>query len=197
VLAGGRARRLGGADKAELVLAGRPLIAHALARLGPQCQGLAINANGDPARFAAYGATVLPDTVAGFVGPLAGVLAGLDHARDNGFDDVLTLSVDAPFAPRDLAARLRQARTVGRADIAVAASGGRRHHVIALWPVRLAEALREALVGEGLRKVERFVERGSVVEVEWPAAPLDPFFNVNTPEDLAEAERLARSGVDG
>lgn len=196
MLAGGLARRLGGVDKAQVVLAGRPLIAHALARLGPQCRRLAINANGDASRLAVFGAAVLPDSIPGFVGPLAGVLAGLDFARAEGFDDVLTLSVDAPFAPRDLAARLRQARLASGADIAVAASGGRRHHVIALWPVRIAAPLRRALVDEDLRKVERFVARWAVAEVAWTTAPSDPFFNVNTPEDLAEAERLAGSGVE-
>ena len=169
---------------------------HALARIRPQCARLAINANGDASRFSALGVAVAPDTIAGFVGPLAGVLAGLEFARAQGLDDALSLSVDSPFAPPDLALRLRQARAGAGADIAVAASGGRRHHVVALWPVRLAEALRAALAVEGLRKVESFVERWQVVEVEWPTAPLDPFFNINTPEDLAEAERLAGSGAD-
>ena len=190
ILAGGLARRMGGGDKAFVVLDRKPLIAHALERLRPQCDALAINANGDPARFAPFGAPVVADNVAGFVGPLAGVLAGLDHARTQGFAYIATLAVDTPFAPRDLVARLHAARRAGQGEIAVAASGGRDHHVVALWPVSIADALRRALVEDGLRKAETFLARYKLARAEWPFDPFDPFLNVNTPEDLARTETI-------
>lgn len=193
ILAGGQGRRMGGSDKALLHLAGRPLVAHAAARLGPQCGALAINANGSAARLASLGLPVIADEIVD-AGPLAGVLAGLRLARESGFALLCTLSVDAPFAPGDLVARLHEARRAANATMAVAASGGRRHHVIALWPVALETELRRALVDEGLRKAETFVTLQSPALAEWPDAPLDPFFNVNRPEDLALAEKMARSG---
>ncbi len=193
VLAGGQGRRMGGADKALLRLAGKPLVAHAIARLGPQCGGLALNANGDAARFAAFGLLVVEDEISD-AGPLAGVLAGLRLARERGFTFLSTLSVDAPFAPSDLVARLAAARDRAGTTMAVAASGGRRHHVIALWPVALEAELRRALIEEGLRKAETFVTRQGPAVAEWPDAPRDPFFNVNRPEDLARAEDWLRSG---
>ncbi len=193
ILAGGQGRRMGGVDKALAPLDGRPLIAHAIARLAPQCAALAINANGDAARFAAYGLPVIPDEIAD-AGPLAGVLAGLAFARDRGFDFVCTLAVDAPFAPVDLVARLHAARIAESAAMAAAASGGRRHHVIALWPVNMADDLRRALTEEELRKAETFVSRQTPAIAAWPDAPHDPFFNVNRPEDLLAAENRARSG---
>ncbi|MCO5088138.1 MAG: molybdenum cofactor guanylyltransferase MobA [Methylobacteriaceae bacterium] len=193
ILAGGQGRRMGGADKALLQLAGLPLAAHAAARLGPQCGALALNANGSAERLSALGLPVVADEIAD-AGPLAGVLAGLRFARESGYAFLCTLSVDAPFAPLDLVARLHEARRVASAGMAVAASGGRRHHVIALWPLALETELRRALVEEGLRKAETFVDRQSPAIAEWPDAPLDPFFNVNRPEDLARAEEMARSG---
>lgn len=192
ILNGGLARRLGGADKGLLPLAGRPMIARAIERLRPQCARLAISANGDAARFAAFGLPVLADDPPNFAGPLAGVLAGLDHCARLGLDmtHVATLPADAPFAPLDFVARLHEARRASGAAIAVAASGGRRHHVAALWPLALAIELRPALTHEGLRKVEDFAARFSVAVAEWPAEPVDPFFNVNTADDLARAEAL-------
>ncbi|MFT4097623.1 MAG: molybdenum cofactor guanylyltransferase MobA [Rhodoblastus sp.] len=193
ILAGGQGRRMGGADKAMLRLADKPLLAHAMARLGPQCGALALNANGDAARFAAFGLPVVADEIAD-AGPLAGVLAGLRLARDEGFASLCTLSVDVPFAPLDLVARLEAARRGTGTTMAAAASGSRRHHVIALWSVRLEAALRRALIEEGLRKAEIFVTQQSPAIAEWADAPRDPFFNVNRPEDLARAEDWARSG---
>ena len=195
ILAGGRSRRMGGKDKAGVLLGGRPLLAHALARLRGQCGGLVINANGDPARFAAFGAPVEPDDVSGFAGPLAGVLAGLERARTDGFAFVITAPVDTPFIPDDLVARLHGARRAEDADIAVAASGGRMHHVVALWPAALAAELRRALTVEGLRKVQEVAGRYQRATAQWPTEPFDPFANVNTPDDLATAEAiLSRSG---
>ena len=193
ILAGGHGRRMGGADKALVSLASQPLLAHAIARLGPQCGALALNANGDSARFAELGLPVLADEFAD-AGPLAGVLAGLRHARDHGFAHLCTLSVDVPFAPLDLVARLHAARRAAGAKMAAAASGGRRHHVIALWPVALETELRRALFDEGLRKAETFVTWQAPALAEWPNEPRDPFFNVNRPEDLARAEAWAMSG---
>lgn len=193
ILAGGQGRRMGGADKAFVSLAGEPLLAHAIARLGPQCGALALNANGDGARFAAFGLPVLADEMAD-AGPLAGVLAGLRHARERGFAHLCTLSVDVPFAPHDLVARLHEARRAGGVTMAAAASGGRRHHVIALWPIALETELRRALVDEGLRKAEAFVTRQAPAVAEWSDDPRDPFFNINRLEDLARAEAWAMSG---
>ncbi|MFV0281670.1 MAG: NTP transferase domain-containing protein, partial [Rhodoblastus sp.] len=149
---------MGRIDKAFLMLAGRPLIAHAIARLGPQCGMLALNANGEAARFASFGLPVLSDSVADG-GPLAGVLAGLVFSRENGFEFLCTVSVDAPFAPDDLCARLHAGRRAADAKIVVAGSGGRRHHAIALWSVDLCEDLRKAVVEEGLREVGAYGAR--------------------------------------
>ena len=193
ILAGGLATRMGGGDKALLPLGTGTLLSHVIDRLRPQVAGLALNANGAASRLAAFGLPVLADEIAD-AGPLAGVLAGLRLARENGFGFLCTLSVDAPFAPHDLVARLHAARRGANATMAVAASGGRRHHVVALWPVGLETELRRALVEEGLRKAETFVDRQAPAIATWPEAPRDPFFNVNRPEDLARAEEMARSG---
>ncbi|MBM3492319.1 MAG: molybdenum cofactor guanylyltransferase MobA [Alphaproteobacteria bacterium] len=190
ILAGGQSRRMGGGDKALRLLAGRPMLAHVIARAGPQISELALNANGDAGRFAGFGLPVIADSVAGFAGPLAGILAGLDWAAAlPGCVHLLSLPADAPFLPGDLLARLAAARRAAGADIAVAASGGRTHPVVALWPLALREDLRAALLA-GERKIDRFTAARRVTLVEWPAVPLDPFFNANTPAELAEAERL-------
>ena len=190
ILAGGFGRRMGGADKALVRLAGRPLIAHAIAVLKPQCAALVINANGDFERFQPYALPIAADDPQDFAGPLAGVLAGLEFSRrvKPGVADVLSLAVDTPFAPRDLAARLQAARKATGAPIAVASSGRERHHAVALWPVALAAALRRAVVVEGVRRVEVFAERFGVAVARWDDEPFDPFFNINTPDDLARAE---------
>jgi molybdopterin-guanine dinucleotide biosynthesis protein A len=197
VLAGGLARRMGGGDKPMRSIAGRTILERVIARLEPQCDRLVLNANGDPARFAAYGLPVIADSVTDFPGPLAGILAGLDwvaaHRPDVSW--VLSAAADCPFLPRDLVARLHRARTEQNAQVAIAASGGQSHHVIGLWSVALREELRHALVVENVRKVERWAARFSPATVTWPTEPLDPFFNANTAEDLAEAERLA--ALDG
>jgi molybdopterin-guanine dinucleotide biosynthesis protein A len=191
ILAGGQARRMGGVDKPLIEVGGAPILEHLVRRLAPQCAGLALNANGDPERFAGFGLPVVADNVAGFAGPLAGVLAGLDHAASHG-DAELALSVpaDTPFIPEDLVARLAAARAAAGAEIAVAASGGRTHHAIALWPVALRHALRHALVEEDMRKVSAFIERYPSALAEWPVEPYDPFFNVNRTEDVEQAERI-------
>lgn len=198
ILAGGLARRMGGGDKPMRRIAGRTILDLVIERLAPQCDPLLLSANGDPARFASYGLTVVADTVEDYPGPLAGVLAGLDWAATHrpGIEWVVTVAGDCPFLPRDLVDRLHHEREAQDADLAVAASGGRTHPVIGLWRVGLRDELRRALVDEGMRKVDRWTARYRLATAAWPAEPVDPFFNANTVEDLAEAERLA-AFVDG
>ena len=189
VLAGGLSSRMGGGDKCLRPLGGKTLLGHVLQRLKPQVAAVVLNANGDLARFQGYGLAVVADSVPGFAGPLPGILAGMDwaRARHMGTSWIVSTAADAPFLPRDLVQRLHRGR--GRARIAVAASGGWRHPTTALWPVELAEELRQALAA-GERKIDLFTARHSVATVEFATDPVDPFFNVNTPEELAEAERL-------
>ena len=183
---------MGGGDTCLRLLGGRAILERVIERMAPQVDRLLINANGDPARFARFGVPVAPDAVEGFVGPLAGVLTGMLWARANAPDaaDIVTVPTDGPFVPRDLAARLIAARDRAAGELAQAASGGQVHPVVGLWPVRLADDLRRALVDEGVRKVDVWTARHRLVTVEFPTAPVDPFFNANRPEDLAEAERL-------
>lgn len=193
LLAGGLARRMGGGDKPMRDIGGRTILARVIARLKPQCDGMVLNANGDPARFAAFGLPVIPDTVADFPGPLAGILAALDWAARHRPDApwMFSAAADCPFLPRDLVTRLHQARIAEDAQLAVAASGGQSHPVIGLWSVALRHDLRHALVVEDIRRIDRWTARYRLATVNWPTEPLDPFFNANTMEDIAEAERLA------
>lgn len=193
ILAGGQARRMGGGDKGRLDLGGQSLIAQVIARLRPQCAALVLNANGDPARFADLCLPVLGDTIAGFPGPLAGVLAGMDHAAAQGFSHVLTAAADTPFLPPDLAARLADAARDQGQPIALAATqqAGRlvRHPTFGLWPVSLREDLREA-IGAGLSKIVLWTDRHGAALARFPTDPVDPFFNVNTPDELAMAREI-------
>ena len=193
ILAGGLARRMGGGDKPMRMIGRRTSLARVIARLSPQCSPLILNANGDPTRFSAFGLPVVPDQVADFPGPLAGILAGLDWVAANQPTSQWMLSAagDCPFLPRDLVARLVAARATEHAELAVAASDGQSHPVIGLWPVGLREELRHALVVDDIRKIDRFTARYRLATVTWSTTPLDPFFNANTSDDLAEAERLA------
>ncbi|QQN65690.1 molybdenum cofactor guanylyltransferase MobA [Bradyrhizobium diazoefficiens] len=193
LLAGGLARRMGGGDKPMRTIGGRTILERVITRLSPQCSGLILNANGDPARFAAFGLQVIADDVPGFPGPLAGILAALDWTAANRpeIEWVLSAAGDCPFLPRDLVARLHEARERESAQLAVAASGDQSHPVIGLWGVALRHELRHALVVEDLRKIDRWTARYPLTTVTWPTEPLDPFFNANTVEDIAEAERLA------
>jgi molybdopterin-guanine dinucleotide biosynthesis protein A len=192
VLAGGLSRRMGGGDKGLRLLGGRPLLAHVVERARPQVAALALNANGDPARFADFGLPVVADSVEGFVGPLAGILAGLDWAAEAApaCRWVASFAGDAPFLPLDMVARMLSAVTGAGADLAAVASGGRSHPVIGLWPVALRGALRAAIVDEAVRKVDVWTARYTLVTVDYAAEPFDPFFNANRPDDLAEAERI-------
>jgi molybdenum cofactor guanylyltransferase len=198
LLAGGLARRMGGGDKPMRQIAGRTILDRVIARLAPQCDGLIINANGDPARFATFGLPVVADSVADFPGPLAGILAALDWAAANRPDVSLVLSAaaDCPFLPRDLVARLHQALMEENAQLAVAASEGQSHPVIGLWGVTLRDELRHSLIVEDIRKIDRWTARYRLATVAWPTTPLDPFFNANTVEDIAEADRLAALDAD-
>jgi molybdenum cofactor guanylyltransferase len=194
VLAGGLARRMGGGDKARIRIGGATILERVLARLEPQCSRLIINANGDPARFADTGLPVVADSVPDFAGPLAGILAGLDWAAGNAPDLAWLVSVpgDCPFLPKDLLARLHEARVAAGTPLACARSGEWRHPVVGLWPIALRDDLRHALVEGGLRKIELWTERHGVALADWPDTPVDPFFNVNTPEDAARAIEIAK-----
>ena len=192
LLAGGLARRMGGGDKPLRTLAGRPLLDYVLDRVRPQVRAMALNANGDPARFAAWGLPVLADTLADNPGPLAGVLAGMRWAASTGAADVVSVPTDTPFLPADLVDRLLAARLAAGVPIACAASLGRMHPVVALWPVALADALEAALRG-GMRKIDRWTAGQGVTAAEFAAEMGDPFFNANSLEDLAEADAVFRA----
>lgn len=189
ILAGGLGRRMGGVDKTLLPLGGRPILARIAERLRPQCPaGLALSANGDPARFAeAFDGPVLPDSVPDLPGPLAGILAGLEYGAASGVTHVLSVPGDAPFLPENLVARL--VASLGPAPVAVAASGGREHYTAALWSVALRDDLR-AWLAAGERRVGAFIARHGAGVVNWPTEPVDPFLNLNAPEDFARAEGI-------
>jgi molybdopterin-guanine dinucleotide biosynthesis protein A len=193
VLAGGLARRMGGGDKPRTMIGGQTILSRVIERFAPQCTRHILNANGDPARFADTKLPVIADNVPDFAGPLAGVLAGLDWAAANapGVEYVASVPGDCPFLPRNLVTRLHQARLSENKPLACARSGEWRHPVVALWAVSLRDDLRQALTGEGLRKIEIWTARHGIALADWPIEPVDPFFNVNTPEDAAAAERLA------
>jgi molybdopterin-guanine dinucleotide biosynthesis protein A len=198
VLAGGLARRMGGGDKAFIEIGNLPILDRVLARLQPQCAGVILNANGDPRRFASYGLPVVPDDVPDFAGPLAGILASLDWAAANmsAIQWVISVPGDAPFLPNDLVDRLHAARIAEGRMLACAKSGDWRHPVAALWPVSLRADLRHALVKEDLHKIEIWTGRHGIAIAEWPDNPIDPFFNVNTPEDRDRANALVKQHRD-
>jgi len=191
LLAGGRSERMGGGDKCLVELGGRPLLAHAIERLRPQVGSLALNANGDPGRFARFGLPVVADTVTGFAGPLAGILAGMRFAQDRmpGIRYVATAATDSPLFPADLVARLSAALDE-RGKLAIARCGGRDYPVFGLFPIELAGDLAEFLATSRNLAVMAWIDRhaSSAVEFEAPGGAADPFLNVNTPDDLAVAE---------
>jgi len=192
ILAGGQAARMGGGDKCLLQVGGERLIDHVIARLAPQCAALALNANGDPVRFAGLGLPVLPDSVAGHPGPLAGVLAGLDWAAGQGARAIITAAADTPFLPEDLAARLMAAAPASGLALAVAPDGDgviRRHPTFGLWPVALREDLRAALNG-GVRKIVAWTDAHGAGSAVFEGGRVDPFFNINRPEDIEAAEAM-------
>jgi molybdopterin-guanine dinucleotide biosynthesis protein A len=192
ILAGGRAERMGGGDKGLRVVGGKAILARVIERVQPQVDALVLNANGDPARFAAFGLPVVPDSIPDFAGPLAGVLAGLDLTAANHpqAQFVVTVPADGPFVPRDLVRHLADTLTIEDAEVVTAASGAQTYPVVGLWPVRLRQALHEALTKEGIHKIDAWTRRFRRAVATFPSEPVDPFFNANTPEQLAEAERL-------
>ena len=204
ILAGGLARRMGGGDKGLRDLAGRPILDHVIERARPQTAALVLNANGDPARFERFRLPVAADSVEGFAGPLAGVLAGLDWAEEAAPNCrwLASFPCDAPFLPEDLVGRFLAAIEGEGADMACACSDGRDHPVIGLWPLRLRADLRRALVDEEIRKVDIWTGRYRLARVAFepislPGGAVDPFFNANRPDDVDEAERLLAGGSEG
>jgi len=198
ILAGGLATRMGGGDKGLLILDGQTLLSRVIDRLQPQVAGLAINANGDAARFDGFGLPVLADSIDGFAGPLAGVLAGLDWAASQGADHIVTAAADTPFFPADLVPRLLLASEQSGAEMALAASphptrGMLRQPTFGLWPVALRDDLRAALA-DGVRKVVIWTDRHGAALAPFAVEGFDPFFNVNTPEDMNVAETLISGG---
>jgi molybdopterin-guanine dinucleotide biosynthesis protein A len=187
ILAGGLSRRMGGGDKCLLPLGDRPLLAHVIERLRPQAGALALNANGDATRFAQFGLSVVADDAADFAGPLAGILAAMDwaHGTHSSASAVMTVPADTPFLPRDLAARLKAAGAP-----ALARSGGRIHPVVGLWPLALRDGLRRTLRAERVHKVGDWTGRLGPAIVDFPIETVDPFFNINTPDDLIRAAAL-------
>ena len=193
ILAGGLGRRMGGGDKPLRTIRGITILEHVVRRFSDQCNEIILNANGDPGRFSSFGLTVVADNVKDNPGPLAGILASLDWVAENRPDTewVASVAADCPFLPRDLVQRLHQARASEQTQLAVASSGGHTHPVIGLWRVTLRHELRQALVEEEIRKIDRWTDRYTMATVAWSMEPVDPFYNANTLEDLREAERLA------
>jgi len=198
ILAGGLARRMGGGDKARIRIGGVTILGRVLACLQPQCDRIIINANGDPTRFGDTGLPVIPDSVPDFAGPLAGILAGLDWVATHTPDvaDIVSVPGDCPFLPVDLVERLEAARAAEKLPLACARSGDWRHPVVGLWPVALRDDLRRALIDEDLHKIEVWTARHGVAIANWPVKPVDPFLNVNTPEDVVAAEHIAAQHRD-
>ena len=192
LLAGGLARRMGGGDKPMRALGGKPILDHVIDRVKPQVHHLILNANGDPARFSDYGLPVVADVIDGHQGPLAGILTALDWAAENvpEADYVVSFATDAPFLPHDLVARLMAPVSAGQAPLSCAITGDRTHPVFAVWPVALRDELRRAMIDEEMRKIDLWTDRIGITHVPFETTPVDPFFNVNRPENLEEAERL-------
>jgi len=198
LLAGGLARRMGGGDKPLRMLGGRPILDHVVARALPQVGTLLLNVNGDPARFARYGLPIATDVIEGHAGPLAGILTGLEWVRANlpTARWLVSFATDAPFFPADMVSRLQAGAAAAGADMACAMSAGRTHPVFGLWPVSVAGDLRRAMESEGMRKIDAFTARYLIQHVDFLTVPVDPFFNINRPENLAEAETLLAKGQE-
>jgi molybdopterin-guanine dinucleotide biosynthesis protein A len=192
ILAGGLARRMGGGDKPLLRLHGRTLLEHAAQRLAPQCESLILNANGDASRFAGAGLPVVPDCLPDHPGPLAGILTALEWTAVHRplVEWVVSVPGDTPFLPHDLVRRLHETREAAGRALACAASGPQAHYAVGIWPVRLRQELRQAIVAKGIRSIRDWAQPLGMAEAAWPGIPYDPFFNINTPEDLARAAAL-------
>lgn len=192
VLAGGQARRMGGGDKASKTLAGAWLIEHVIARVRPQVQPLILNSNAPSEVMGDFGLPIVTDAIGDFSGPLAGILTGMEWMRDHAptVRYMASFPVDAPFLPEDLVHRMFSATLHEGADLACAMSAGRTHPVIGLWRVSLAHDLRRAMEDEDMRKIDAWTARYKVAHLAFSTDPIDPFFNVNNQDDLAEAERF-------
>lgn len=197
ILAGGRATRMGGGDKGFKQIGGQPMLARVINRIGPQVERLIINANGDPDRFIDFDLPVIPDDLPDHPGPLAGILAAMDYAAELTPENlILSIPADCPFLPHDLAPKLLALLKLHDSRISIAHSGGLAQPAVALWDISLRHDLRRALEGEGLRKIDLFTAQYSTTSVDWPITPYDPFFNANTPDDLALAESIASRYAD-
>jgi molybdenum cofactor guanylyltransferase len=192
IIAGGNSTRMGGREKSFVELAGATLLERTLSRLRFQVDDVVINANGDASRFATTGVTVVEDILTHVATPLAGLQAALYYGASHGFDAVVTVPSDAPFLPLDLVERLLEGGEVTGA--AIARSGGQDHYLTGIWTTAMAKPLGRLIETEGLMRVQDFVVRTKAEKVVWPAVPHDPFYNINTPENLAEAEQIARGG---
>ena len=192
LLAGGLGQRMGGVDKCLQRISGFSLLERALTRAGSQVDMLLLNVNGDPSRFPLYHLPVVADTLPGYPGPLAGILAALEYLRDNepAFHLLASFPSDTPWFPCDFVSCCVEAIDSEQTEMAVASSAGRRHPVFGVWPVSCAALMRQSLIDEE-RKIDRFTARFRLSVVDWQSEPVDPFFNINTPEDLARAEDLA------
>ena len=189
ILAGGQATRMGGGDKGLLPLGAGSILSHVIGRLEPQVASMCLNANGDGARFQGFGLPVVADSVAEFPGPLAGVLAGMDWAAERGASHIVTAAADTPFFPGDLVPMLQLAAEEQGKPIALARTADGRHPTFGLWPVELREDLRDELLA-GTRKVLAWTDKHGTAFADFPSGEIDPFFNVNTPEDLAKAQAV-------
>jgi molybdenum cofactor guanylyltransferase len=194
ILAGGLSRRMGGGNKSLLVFEGLTLLEHVAQRLAPQCESLIINANSEFPSFENLPFPVVPDLVGGSLGPLAGILTALEWTATHrpGIEWIASIPGDTPFIPLDLVPQLHEARHEAERPLACASSGSQVHFAVGLWPVSLRQDLRQALLENGMRSVSDWAGLHGYAEASWPVEPVDPFFNINTPDDWAEAKVLAQ-----
>jgi molybdopterin-guanine dinucleotide biosynthesis protein A len=197
ILAGGLSRRMGGDDKVLLAFEGLTLLEHVAQRLASQCEGVLLNANRNLSRFETMPFPIVPDSIAGHLGPLAGILTALDWtaAHRPGIEWVVSVPGDTPFIPQDLIRKLHEARRRSERPLACASSGSQVHFAVGLWPVSLRHDLRQAVLENGMRRVGDWARLHGYAEASWPIDLADPFFNINTPDDLVEANILAQRGL--
>jgi molybdopterin-guanine dinucleotide biosynthesis protein A len=193
IIAGGQSSRMGGREKAFLTLAGKPILAHVIERIGPQVDQLVINANGEPARFSGFGLEVVPDVLTTLTTPLAGIHATLQFAKNTGGDLLITVPSDTPFLPFDMVAKLLE--KTGTNGAGITASGGQEHYIIGAWKTVLLDDLESAIARDNLFRVKDWAHSVAAQKVEWPVEPHDPFFNVNAPEDLLQAEQILKTST--
>jgi molybdopterin-guanine dinucleotide biosynthesis protein A len=191
IIAGGLSSRMGGREKALLELDSKPVILHVIEQFEPQVDQLVINANGEPARFSEFGLEVVPDVLTSLTTPLAGLHAALQFAKSVEANVLVTVPSDTPFLPFNLAAKLLENTMASGA--AIAASGGQEHYIIGAWKTELLDDLERAIAKDNLFRVKDWAQRELAQKVEWPVEPFDPFFNVNTPEDLLRAQHILKT----